>query len=77
MSVLTEREFYDRLAEFFDVMTDWHSRLAVELPFIETILGRTAPTATGEEGLIVIELLDAIYKSARTGRPVRLRSLSQ
>jgi SAM-dependent methyltransferase len=40
MNPLTEREFYDRLAEFFDVMTDWHSRLAVELPFIETILAR-------------------------------------
>ncbi len=38
--MLTEIEFYDRLAEFFDVMTDWPSRLAVELPFIETTLAR-------------------------------------
>ena len=44
--------------------------------FIETILGKAAPAATGEEGLIVMELLDAIYKSARTGRPVRLKSPS-
>jgi glycine/sarcosine N-methyltransferase len=36
--MLTEIEFYDRLAEFFDVMTDWQSRLAVELPFIEATL---------------------------------------
>lgn len=36
--MLTETEFYDRLAEFFDVMTDWPSRLAIELPFIESIL---------------------------------------
>jgi glycine/sarcosine N-methyltransferase len=36
--MLTETEFYDRLAEFFDVMTDWPSRLAVELPFIEATL---------------------------------------
>lgn len=36
--MLTETEFYDRLAEFFDVMTDWQSRLAVELPFIESTL---------------------------------------
>ena len=35
--MLTETEFYDRLAEFFDVMTDWQSRLAVELPFMESI----------------------------------------
>jgi glycine/sarcosine N-methyltransferase len=33
--MLTETEFYDRLAESFDVMTDWQSRLAVELPFLE------------------------------------------
>ena len=33
--MLTETEFYDRLAESFDVMTDWESRLAVELPFLE------------------------------------------
>lgn len=38
MSTLTEREFYDRLAEFFDVMTDWQRRLALELPFIEATL---------------------------------------
>lgn len=38
--MLTETEFYNRLAEFFDVMTDWQSRLAVELPFIEVTLKR-------------------------------------
>ncbi len=40
--------------------------------FVEIILGRMDPIATGEEGLIVQELLDAIYKSAKTGRPVRI-----
>ncbi len=38
--MLTETEFYDRLAEFFDMMTDWQSRLAIELPFIEVTLKR-------------------------------------
>lgn len=38
--MLTETEFYDRLAEFFDGMTDWQSRLAVEMPFIETVFKR-------------------------------------
>ncbi len=33
-------EFYDRLARSFDVMTDWPSRLAYELPFLETVLSR-------------------------------------
>jgi len=41
--------------------------------FVETILGNTAPVATGREGLIVMELLDAIYKSAATGRPIRIK----
>jgi SAM-dependent methyltransferase len=38
--MLTETEFYDRLAAFFDVMTDWHSRLAAEMPFLEATLAR-------------------------------------
>ncbi len=38
--MLNETEFYDRLAEFFDVMTNWQSRLAMELPFLETIFAR-------------------------------------
>jgi len=28
--------------------------------------------APGEEGLIVMEILDAIYESARRGEPVRI-----
>ena len=38
--MLTETEFYNRLAEFFDVMIDWNSRLAVELPFIESVFAK-------------------------------------
>lgn len=38
--MLTETEFYDQLAKFFDVMTDWQSRLAVELPFLETLFAQ-------------------------------------
>jgi glycine/sarcosine N-methyltransferase len=38
--MLTETEFYDRLAESFDVMTDWRNRLAVELPFLEATFTR-------------------------------------
>lgn len=39
-SMLTETEFYNRLAEFSEVMTDWQSRLAIELPFIEATFAR-------------------------------------
>lgn len=41
--------------------------------FVESLLGETPPTATGEEGLVVMELLDAIYKSARAGRPIKIK----
>ena len=41
--------------------------------FVESILGKMKPIATGEEGVIVMELLDAIYKSARTGKPVQIK----
>jgi SAM-dependent methyltransferase len=32
-------EFYDRLAQVFDVMTDWQARLAFEMPFIQRVVG--------------------------------------
>ncbi len=47
----------------------------VETPqqhFCRAILNDTEPMATGEEGLIVMRLLDALYESARIGAEVRL-----
>ncbi len=41
--------------------------------FIDSLVAGTPHTATGEEGLIVMELLDAIYASARKGAPVRIK----
>lgn len=40
--------------------------------YADAILGDRPHPAPGEEGLIVMELLDAIYESARTGAPVKL-----
>jgi predicted dehydrogenase len=40
--------------------------------FIDSITKGTPHIATGEEGLTVMELLDAIYKSAKTGKPVQM-----
>jgi predicted dehydrogenase len=40
--------------------------------YAEAILSERAHSATGEEGLIVMEILDAIYASARTGEPVKI-----
>jgi len=40
--------------------------------YADAILRDQPHPAPGEEGLIVMELLDAIYESARTGAPVKL-----
>jgi predicted dehydrogenase len=40
--------------------------------FVESILTDTPHIATGEEGLRVMEILDAIYASAGQGQPVRV-----
>ena len=40
--------------------------------YAEAILTDRPHPAPGEEGLVVMELLDAIYASARSGEPVRL-----
>lgn len=42
--------------------------------FVESILEKRQPIATGEHGLKVMKILDGIYKSAATGREVRYRS---
>jgi predicted dehydrogenase len=40
--------------------------------FVDSIVHDTLHTATGEEGMLVMEILDAIYQSAEEGRPVRI-----
>lgn len=40
--------------------------------FVEAIVKGEPHTATGEEGLIVMEILDAIYQSAALRQPVRI-----
>lgn len=40
--------------------------------FIDAIVSRKPHIATGEEGLVVMEILDAIYRSAEKGQPVRV-----
>ena len=42
--------------------------------FVDSILERRPPRATGEEGLKVMKILEGIYRSAETGREVRYRA---
>jgi predicted dehydrogenase len=41
--------------------------------FIDCIASNKPHTATGEEGVIVMEILDALYKSAQIGKPVQIK----
>jgi predicted dehydrogenase len=43
-----------------------------EYHFVEAIVNDRPHIATGEEGLIVMEILDALYQSSETGRPVQI-----
>jgi len=40
---------------------------------IDAIVNKTPHIATGEEGVLVMELLDAIYLSAASGKPVKIK----
>lgn len=40
--------------------------------FVDTILNNATPIVRAEEGLLVMELLDAIYRSAKLGEPVKI-----
>ena len=41
--------------------------------FVDSILEKRPPLATGEEGLKVMKILEGIYRSAASGREVRYR----
>jgi predicted dehydrogenase len=41
--------------------------------FIDCLLGKAEPFVKPAESLAVQKILDAIYRSARTGREVRIR----
>jgi glucose-fructose oxidoreductase len=47
------------------------------LHFSDCILNDRAPEPSGDEGLADVRVIRALYKSARTGRPVRLDSKRQ
>ncbi len=41
--------------------------------FVDCLIHNRPHIATGEEGLVVMELLDAIYESAASGKPVQIK----
>jgi predicted dehydrogenase len=68
--------FLERDGNLFDMKlhTSPMARQNAMAYFVDCILQDKPHMATGEEGLIVMELLDAIYASAAKGAPIRIRS---
>src|SRR4030042_760098 len=69
METLNRIEFYNRLAKAFDVMTDWRTRLAQEMPFLQGPLdsrqargGRDTGVGQGQGVLSRVELVDAMQR---------------
>ena len=58
-----------RGVDFYDENTESESELEARL-WIESILNDTEPVVKSEEALVVTEILEAIYESAKTGKPV-------
>ena len=77
-------EGYNHEAEIFFERAGCHLDMKIHPPvpatkrsmhhFVECILKNTPHIATGEEGLIVMKLLDAIYLSSKKGIPVKLHA---
>jgi predicted dehydrogenase len=47
-------------------------RTAAAANFIETVRGTAAPLNTPEQGLILMRIIDALYESSSSGKPVQL-----
>ena len=66
--------FLEQNGAHFDVKL--HSTTKQAFPsmyhLVEAIVNDTPHPATGYEGLLVMQILDAIYKSAETGSPVQI-----
>jgi predicted dehydrogenase len=70
------RLFFERNQTLIDAtpvfLPQVHTHPAEIRSFIEAIRNDTEPPVTAEEGLMVTEILDAIYRSADEGREVRI-----
>jgi predicted dehydrogenase len=52
----------------------WTDSLAAEVAhFVDCIRHDRQPMCPGEDGAVAVRVLDALYRSARSGREVRLR----
>jgi predicted dehydrogenase len=70
------RLFFERNQTLIDAtpvfLPQVHTHQAEIKSFVEAIRNDTEPVVTAEQGLMVTEILDAIYRSADEGREVRI-----
>jgi predicted dehydrogenase len=71
----TAEIYTEEKGRLFTKTLDWSTITAPTSyhEFVNSILEKRPPLATGEEGLKVMKVLDGIYQSARTGREVRFK----
>ena len=69
-------EFNDRLADIalhgdntFNFDRDFNREIK---NFVDAVVGKAAPLATAEDGVLLMQILDAVYRSAETGETVFL-----
>ena len=71
----TAEIYTEEQGRLFTKTLDWSTAPAPSSyhEFVNSIVEKRPPLATGEEGLKVMKILDGIYKSAETGKEVRYR----
>ena len=71
----TAEIFTDEGGDQFTKKLDWRTASTPSSyhEFVDSILEKRPPLATGEEGLKVMKILEGIYRSAASGREVRYR----
>ena len=71
----TAEIFTDEGGDQFTKKLDWRTGTTPSSyhEFVDSIIDKRPPMATGEQGLKVMKILQGIYKSAATGREVRYR----
>ncbi|MEM8903239.1 MAG: Gfo/Idh/MocA family oxidoreductase [Actinomycetota bacterium] len=75
-SSIHERPLSYRYGDVVAPYVDWQEPLLVEdRHFVESILSGTTPSASGESGLRVVQILEAANESLRTSRAVPLERL--
>ena len=70
VTLYTEHE--GRIVDIKPQFPDSSAMVEQDANFVQACLGKAEPCATGEQGVALMSVLDAIYKSGETGREVKI-----